>query len=119
MQKKYTHWLMPVCLCIFFYKLQIGADINALTNSGATPLIYACQNSRFEVVASLLQLGADANRRDIQGNTALHRACENSALPEIRLLLDSRVDVTMINYDGKTACELCNDDLVKKMIIMM
>lgn len=41
--------------------LNEGADINARDHSGATPLVYALRNQRFELAKLLLEKGADVD----------------------------------------------------------
>ncbi len=41
-----------------------GADVNAKTQYGATPLSYACDRGNFEIVKLLLERGANVNVKD-------------------------------------------------------
>ena len=54
--------------------LQAGADPNARTGNGQTPLHFAAGNGTAEAVATLLNAGADPNARTVVGNTPLHFA---------------------------------------------
>ena len=42
--------------------IEAGADLNAVTNRGETPLGFACYWSRWEVVRVLVNSGADVNQ---------------------------------------------------------
>lgn len=58
--------------------LQNGADANAMTVKGATPLWYACdphESARIqrEIVHLLMKAGADPNAANAQGETPLQR----------------------------------------------
>lgn len=55
-------------------QLQAGANINAQTLNGATPLIWASRCGRIGMVKLLLEFNADSKITDNRGNTALHLA---------------------------------------------
>lgn len=48
--------------------LEAGADINAQTEDGQTPIMYAAVNGQFDVVYDLLERGADYKLGSICGN---------------------------------------------------
>ncbi|KAJ3080424.1 hypothetical protein HK102_003071 [Quaeritorhiza haematococci] len=52
-----------------------GADVNANTVTGDTPLILASQRGFINIVKMLIEAGASANLANDHGNTALHYAC--------------------------------------------
>jgi len=54
--------------------LERGADVNQTTGSFMTPLMYAVQKDRPEVVDMLLRRGANINARRVDGDTALTEA---------------------------------------------
>jgi len=51
--------------------LDVGADINTVSENGATPLIHAASNDHSTVVQTLLQKGADYRKKNNKGETAL------------------------------------------------
>ena len=51
--------------------LEKGANANAATNDGVTPLMYAAHRGRVETVKLLLAKGAGAGSKDFKGKTAL------------------------------------------------
>ena len=66
-----------------------GADVNAKSPYGATPLFFACDRGSVEVVRVLLENGADANVRDkFYGATPLGWALGKGKPEIIRLLLE-------------------------------
>ena len=75
--------------------LDRGADIEARSGNGMTPLHCAALWKGNEPVAQLLlERGADINARDDQGRTPLHVAIErNSGLSIIKKLLDNWADI--------------------------
>ena len=62
-----------------------GADLNRADQYGRTPLYYAAENGKREVVALLLKLGADRGKADKGGQTPLDVAADD----EIKRLLQS------------------------------
>jgi ankyrin repeat protein len=81
-----------------------GADVNAKTNDGNTPLFYSVRWERRypfeeykEVVELLIAAGADVNAKDRVGKTPLDRASDNEK-PETAALLRK--------HGGKTGAEL-------------
>ena len=64
-----------------------GADVNARSRSGWTPLMYAASNSNLEIVQLLLEKGADVNARNNNDWTPLMYAAGYSSNPEIKQLL--------------------------------
>jgi len=57
--------------------LNCGADINAQTVQGFSPLYVAARQHKVDIVTYLLSRGANPNLQDGHHQTALHRACEN------------------------------------------
>lgn len=51
-----------------------GADVNAIDDSGSTPLMAACCNGLSTVVTYLIEHGANMDLQNIDGDTALHEA---------------------------------------------
>ena len=81
--------------------LEIGAQINTKSNSGATPLHLATKNDHLEIVQILLQNGADTNieQEDCLRFTPLHTAALNGHVEVSILLLQNGARI-----DAKTNC---------------
>ena len=70
-----------------------GADIEARTEDGETPLHLAARiNGNPAVITALLDAGADPNARNLFGSTPLHRAARCKNLAFITALLDAGAD---------------------------
>jgi ankyrin repeat protein len=72
--------------------LNAGADINARTNDGATPLMLAALSAKLRLVKFLLDNGANANLKDNKGKTAYDyalRADGMDDLPEFKKNLEA------------------------------
>ncbi|MEX2260669.1 MAG: ankyrin repeat domain-containing protein [Bryobacteraceae bacterium] len=70
-----------------FRLLDAGANINAITNDGQTPLHKpACRIERIGMVKTLLDRGANVNAQDFRGTTALYLATLLNKAPEDSIL---------------------------------
>ena len=84
-----------------------GADLNAKTRTGETPLFYNIVEDNFEIVRLLLKNGANVNAKNKKGESVLFQT-KNPRM--IRLLLEHGADVTLKNHNGKTPFEIDYDD---------
>lgn len=82
-----------------------GADINARTKDGKTPLMYAAYgNKNPKVIKVLLDASADINARDKDESTPLMYAASNNKNPEIiKALLEAGADVNARDKNGWTS----------------
>lgn len=97
-----TSLLKPVALLI-----KLGADINATTKYGETPLMEACKDlSKVPIVEYLLQQKARVKPIDERKRTALHYACEMANEQVIPLLLKAGADVHATDSSGVTPLHL-------------
>ena len=78
-----------------------GANVNARSDDGDTPLMHAAVVSTADCLKVLLDSGADPNARDKRGGTALMRAVPN--MEKVRLLLDRGAEVDARSELGITA----------------
>ena len=82
--------------------LDRGADINARSISGSTPLHLAASSQTVEIVALLLDRGANINARDMDRETPLHLAVRHNTSDVVELLLYRGADINARNNEGKT-----------------
>ena len=88
--------LEMVCLLI-----NLGADINAVSNTGRTPVLEACY-ANAKVAEYLVQNGADVKKPDKNGETCLMTAARlNKELCQI--LIDNGAEVNAQNAKGNSA----------------
>ena len=81
--------------------LDRGADVNAPSADGSTPLMTAALYSNAPMMKLLLDRGADANRANKAGATALIWSAGD--LQKVRLLLDRGADPKARTKGGRTA----------------
>jgi ankyrin repeat protein len=83
--------------------LQAGADVNATSEIGSTPLIMAGgardHEAAFRIAESLLRAGAEVNHCDDLGNTSLLLAAINKNFRVMELLISAGADVNLIYED--------------------
>ena len=87
--------------------LTAGADINALTEMGATSLGLACYNEKTEIVQTLLKHKADSSVRQ-GGYTALHWATISDKQDIVHLMLRCGVDINQKTELGETTLYLAS-----------
>jgi len=87
--------------------LQYGANANATTHNGTTPLHLSVSSDNIELPELLLRHGANVNAANSGGFTALHMCCRCDEYEKyserIKLLLRHRADTTLCDERGKTA----------------
>jgi ankyrin repeat protein len=79
-----------------------GADVEAKSNYGQTPLHWASERNYIERAKLLLERGADLEAKDNDGWTPLHLASANNYIELAKLLLDAGADVKAKDNDGWT-----------------
>lgn len=70
--------------------LRKGANVNAVTDEGVSPLMYATDKGDLAMMKLLLEYGADPNRKPFNGINALMNACLNNNYEAVELLLQYR-----------------------------
>jgi len=81
------HWV-PGDTNVAQILLDHGANINAITVTGKTPLFKASEEGRLELVRLLLARGADVHIRSRKGQTAFQVATSNNHTHIAQLLLE-------------------------------
>lgn len=97
-----------------------GSDINAVTNTGLTPVLLAVRNSHKDIFFMLLKAGAHLNTCESNTWTCLHYACRVGWLDVVQYLLETGFDINAKNFDGKTplviAAEYSNFDIFNHLL---
>jgi ankyrin repeat protein len=82
--------------------LGAGADINARSRDGRTPLMSLNGKANLDLVRDLLRAGADVNARDQRGETPLLNAATSSSLAAIQELVSYGAGMDAKNNTGTT-----------------
>lgn len=107
--------------------LGAGADVNALSSNGSTPLHWAAGAGNLGAVLALLDAGADPSRRTYtwgrqvfgrgSGQTPLHWAAESNQLPVIEALSAATVaGGYAIDERGYTPADLAKKELANEAV---
>lgn len=83
--------------------LDRGANVNAQTEEGVTPLMYAAENGDTAVIALLISRGADVNIKPYDGFSALMSACLFNHLDAAIMLIENGADINALNMYGATS----------------
>jgi cell division septation protein DedD len=79
-----------------------GADIDAHTAAGYTPLHLAALKGHVDVVDFLLKHGAEIDAISADGDTPLHLAAASGNMEVVEHLLDQGADRSIRDFDGRT-----------------
>ena len=87
------------------YLIENGADVNAKTETGWTPLMAASSGRQIEIVKVLIENGADVNAKNEFGEVALMEttASRRIEIEIAMLLIKNGADVNAVTFVGKTA----------------
>ena len=98
---------------IFSCLIGIGADVNARTNNGVTPLMIAAEEGHINAVTSLVKCGANVHLQDKDGQTALHHAMQSpqtSICEVLSCLIKNGADVNAHTFHNETPLMLASRD---------
>lgn len=88
---------LPVVKCL----VRLGANINALSDTGSTPVRSACFMTNIDVVKYLCENGADIRRPNQNGGTCLINSVQSVEL--CKYLISKDIDVNAKDIQHKTA----------------
>ena len=99
--------------------LKNGADVNAKTADGWTPLYSAVHEENKEIVEILLENGADVNVKGSYGWTALMKASFDGHTEIVTMLLDKGADVNAKNIHDWTALDWANKNEHTSVVVLL
>lgn len=88
--------------------IKTKANVNAKTTLGRTPLHFAVDGNRSNIVRLLLDEKADVNERALSGTTPLHLACRQDSYEMVLTLLGDKeqlVDIDAETLEGRVIPE--------------
>ncbi|XP_034949991.1 protein fem-1 homolog CG6966 isoform X2 [Chelonus insularis] len=88
---------LPVLKCLVSH----GADVNAVSDTGSTPVRSACFMTYLDIVKYLVENGADITIANDNGGTCLINSVQSVEL--CKFLLSNGADVNAIDVQNKTA----------------
>jgi RNA polymerase sigma factor (sigma-70 family) len=83
-----------------------GANVNARTQNGVTPVMLAAEAQDPDALRLMLEKDADVNARDDEGKTPLMYAAEHGRLAHAKALLAEGANVRLRDKKGRTALDL-------------
>ena len=98
---------------VLAYLISQGAEINAKTDAGSTPLMVAVMlNPNVEVLACLISKGAEINAKSHRGLTALHIAAHNpiSGVDVLKYLISKGANIDAEENNGGKPLDLASSE---------
>ncbi len=92
-----------------------GADRDARTGLGSTPLHLAATNPDTSALKALIAAGADVNARDNDGATPLHMAAYTQHAAHARLLLEAGADTTLKTHAGRDPMSMARKNMANEV----
>jgi ankyrin repeat protein len=80
-----------------------GANVNATTVDGVTPLMYASENGNLNLLKLLIENGADINKKPYNGATALIVAAKKNYYEIAEYLVSQKAQLNIRDSEGITA----------------
>lgn len=89
--------------------IQEGANIEATSKYGNTPLICAAHHGETEIVELLLKYGANIEAKGKHGNTAILAAAHKNHEDTVKFLMKKGANVSVTNYFNQTIDDLLDN----------
>lgn len=108
------------CYDVIKILIEAGANVNAESEFGNTPLmLLTTKSNATEIIKLLIDVGADVNHINTINKTALICAVKVNLLKNVAILLEAGADLNIVDAVGKTALNHAKGecyDLIKKYI---
>lgn len=91
-----------------------GADSNCISDEGETPLMYASESGRLDIVKVLLENGADSTINNFGGGprrSALIHAVEGGHVEIVNILISHNANPNIFDDDGRLPCDFLQKDI--------
>ena len=127
-EAKDKHGLTPLMQALAYYRqsptsdfveigdllIRHGANVNARTPTGETPLMFAAAVNRTDLAEAMVNGGANVNAQNEQGHTALMAAAGHGFEQMVELLLERGAKVDVRAKDGKAALSFARESKNRK-----
>lgn len=100
-------------------RASIQIDINAIADSGMTPLHQAVLDGNVQAVHLLISNGSDVNKKDTDSWTPLHTACACGHTDIVRYLLANGADPSILTEDWERPFDLIDPNDLKTVSVML
>lgn len=77
-----------------------GANVNAKTTHGHTPLMYMIKHGHLDIAYLLIESGVDINAKSVDFETAMEIACENNSIDAVVMLLANGADIPVFDLSS-------------------
>lgn len=110
-------WTKTVLAILESYSAKNTKDIvNAVDNTGTTPLMWAAMNNRVSVMNLILKFGAYINAQDDDGWTALHFAAASDSYKAVEMLINNKANANIKNLDEKKPVDIASDTDIQALL---
>uniref|UniRef100_A0ACD5YEC0 Uncharacterized protein n=1 Tax=Avena sativa TaxID=4498 RepID=A0ACD5YEC0_AVESA len=96
-----------------------GIDVNSVTETGGTPMLYAAQEGNVQIIRYLLDCGGDPAMPDERGSTPLHDVAMQGHSEAVRLLLSKGAPVDPVDHRGAPLHLAASNDHVEVVKVLL
>uniref|UniRef100_A0ACD5XGV2 Uncharacterized protein n=1 Tax=Avena sativa TaxID=4498 RepID=A0ACD5XGV2_AVESA len=96
-----------------------GVDVNSVSKTGRTPMLYAAQEGNVQIIRYLLDHGGDPAMPDERGSTPLHDVAMQGHSEAVRLLLSKGAPVDPVDHRGAPLHLAASNDHVEVVKVLL
>ena len=98
------------------FMIRHGADVNAETNDGRSPLIEASSRGYLSIIKKLIKHGARIDHKDKDGKTSLIVSIRNYHPKVFQYLFEQGANTSIKDNDGKSAIDWIYGNMPKSQM---
>uniref|UniRef100_A0ACD5YL37 Uncharacterized protein n=1 Tax=Avena sativa TaxID=4498 RepID=A0ACD5YL37_AVESA len=96
-----------------------GVDVNSVSKTGGTPMLYAAREGNVQIIRYLLDRGGDPSMPDERGSTPLHDVAMQGHSEAVRLLLSKGAPVDPVDHRGAPLHLAASNDHVEVVKVLL